>query len=364
MLFAIGLNGRGNEAQIAVQRLDTGERRVLVLGGTYPSYVPTGHLVYVREGQMMAVPFDLKRLEVTGAPLPVAEAVRQSGTGAAQFGLSALGSLVYVPGVPGRPEGNTLVWVDRKGDFQPLAAPPRVYFNPRLSPDSRQIAVTVQGLKADVWVYDIPRSTMTRLTFEGDNSAPLWTPDGKRILFFSNQAGSPNLFWRPADGASAEEQITKSERFHLPGSVSPDGKLAFYSENHPTQGLDLWVVPLGGERKPSLFLQTPSNESAPIISPDGRWLAYVSNESGRFEIYARPFSGPGGKWQISTEGGTEPVWARNGRELFYRNGDKMMAVDVNQSRDPGPFPTGAGSNGAVPSAFTAGIPRLLFEKKY
>ncbi len=361
MLFAVGLNGRGNEAQIAVQRLDTSERKVLVQSGTYPSYVPTGHLVYIREGEMMAVPFDRGRLEVTGAPVPLSEAVRQSGQGAAQFGLSALGSLVYVPGVPGRAEGNTLGWVDRKGDFQPLAAPPRVYFYPRLSPDGRQIAVSVAGLKTDVWVYDIQRSTMTRLTFDGNNNAPLWTPDGKRILFLSNQAGAANLFWKTADGTGSDEQITQGEHFAWNGSVSPDGKLAFYSENHPTQSFDLWVVPLGGDprgtategRKPNLFLQTSANENYPTISPDGRWVAYVSNESGRFEIYVRPFPGPGGKWQVSTEGGAEPVWARNGRELFFRSADKMMAVEVNQSRD---------REGAV--AFSASAPRLLFEKTY
>ncbi|MGH9784258.1 MAG: TolB family protein [Terriglobia bacterium] len=368
MLFAIGLSGRGKDVEIVVQRLDTGERRVLIQGGTYPSYVPTGHLVYVREGEMMAVPFDLKRLEVTGTPVPVAEAVRQSGMGASQFGLSALGSLVYVPGPPGRAQGNALVWVDRKGEPRPLEAPPRFYQYPRLSPDGQRVATTIRGLKDDVWIYDLPRGTMTRLTFEGNNTFPMWTPDGERLLFSSNRTGSPNLFWKPADGAGAEEQITKSEHFYQTGSVFSDGRLAFYAENHPTEGPDIWTISLGREHKPSLFLQTPSNESAPMISPDGRWLAYSSNESGRFEIYVREFPGPGGpppvgpssqgsqysgsgpqggKWQVSTEGGMEPVWARHGRDLFYRNGDKMMAVNI-----------------AAGLAFTAGSPRLLFEGKY
>jgi Tol biopolymer transport system component len=347
MFFAIGLNGSGNESQIVLQRLDTGERRVVVQDGTYPRFVPTGHLVYVREGQMMAATFDLGRLEVTGPPVPIPETVRQSGFGAAQFALSDLGSLVYVPGVPGRTAGNTLVWVDRKGNFQPLQAPPRLYMFPKISPDGRQLAVTVRALKDDVWVYDIARDTITRLTFEGNNQAPQWTPNGKKILFVSNRAGSLNLFGKPSDGGSAEEQITKSEHFYLPGSISPDGKFTFYVENDPALGAGIWVSPLAGEPKPSAFLQTPANESAPTMSPDGHWLAYVSNESGRFEIYVRAFPGPTGKWQISKEGGTEPVWARNGRELFYRNGDKMMSVNVTTQ------PT-----------FSAGIPQLLFEHRY
>jgi Tol biopolymer transport system component len=213
----------------------------------------------------------------------------------------------------------------------------------------------VQTPKEDIWVYDLSRGTLTRLTFEGANSRPLWTPDGKRIAFRSDKLGLRNLFWKLADGTGAEEQLTKIEYFNNLGSVSPDGKLAFYNVIDPKNRRDIWMVPLEGERKPSVFLQTPFEEAGPKISPDGRWLAHTSNESGRIEIYVRAFPGPGGKWQISTEGGEEPLWARNGRELFYRTGDKMMAVDVNQSRD---------RNGAVASGFSAGTPRLVFEGKY
>jgi len=347
MLFAIGLSGGGDQVQIAVYRFETGERRVLIKDGTYPIYVPTGHIVYIREGQMMAVPFDLRKLEITGSPVPIAETVRESGFGAAQFALSDLGSLAYVPGLAGSPSGNTLVWVDRNGEFQPLEAPPRLYMFPKISPDGRQLAVTVRALKDDIWIYDIPRDTISRLTFEGNNQAPAWAPDGKKILFLSNRTGSLNLFAKLSDGGGSEEQITKSEHFFLPGSISPDGRFTFYVENHPTLGQDIWMSPLAGDRRPSIFLQTPANESAPTISPDGRWLAYVSTESGRFEVYIRPFPGPGGKLQISREGGTEPVWARNGRELFYRNGNKMMVADI-----------------ATTPSFNAGIPRLLFERRY
>ena len=171
----------------------------------------------------------------------------------------------------------------------------------------------------------------------------MWTPDGKRIAFASRRNGILNLYWKPADGAGPEEQITKSEQLYRPSSISPDGKLAFYVGLNSTTGKDIWQVTLDADHKESIFLQTPRDETTPEISPDGRWMAYISNENGRNEIYVRPFPGPGGKWQISTDGGEQPVWARNGKELFYRNGDKQMVVDITAS-----------------STFTAGTPRLLF----
>jgi serine/threonine-protein kinase len=345
VLFTVGTGGSYDDAQIAVQRLETGERHVLIRGGTYARYVPTGHLVYYRAGTMMAVPFDPVRLEVTGTPVPVLEGVMSStgGSGAAQFSFASLGSLVYVPGGPQAGE-RMLVWVDRKGAETPLPAPSRAYDDPRLSPDGRQVAL-IEGATNDVWVYDIPHATLTRLTFEGAADVPLWTSDGKRIVYVSAKAGARGLFWKPADGSGPEERLMTSEFGPLSSSVSPDGQtLAFY-EPRPTTGNDIWVVPLKGERKPKPFLQTPFSEGAPMFSPDGRWLAYSSDESGRSEIYVRPFPGPGGKYQVSTEGGIAPVWARNGRELYYYNGDKTMAVDITTQ------PT-----------FRAGTPEMLFER--
>ncbi len=188
---------------------------------------------------------------------------------------------------------------------------------------------------------------MTRLTFEGDNEAPIWTPDGKWVTFASRSSGPFNLFWKPADGSGSEERLTTGEHFQNPESWSSDGQVLAFQEVNPTTNSDIWVLPLEGERQPRPFLQTPFNEAEAKFSPDGRWLAYVSDDSGRFEVYVLPFPGPGGQRQISTEGGREPVWNSNGRGIFYRNGDKMMAVDI--TTEP---------------AFRAGTPRLLFEAGY
>ncbi len=336
---------------LEVQSLETGERRVVLQGGTHGRYVSTGHLIYTQigtVGPLMAVPFDLDRLEVTGAPVPVLEGIMQSTTSyRGQFSFSENGSLVYVPGGAEVSE-RTLVWVDRQGNDEPLAAAPRAYDDPRLSPDGQRVAVQITGGDADVWIYDIPRDTLTRLTFEGSNNVPLWTPDGERATFSSTRAGgAENLFWKAADGSGAAERLTTSEYVQYPASWSSDGQALVYSETRPTSGLDLWVLPLEGERKPQPFLQTSFNEGSAVFSPDGQWLAYTSNESGRFEIYVQPYPGPGGKWQISSGGGVEPIWPRNGRELFYRNGTQMMVVDI--STEP---------------TISAGTPRMLFQGRY
>jgi serine/threonine-protein kinase len=328
VLFTAVSGGSLDDAQIAAQPLDSAEHRVLLQGGTYARYVPTGHLVYYRAGTMMAVPFDPVRLEVRGTPAPVLEGIMAS--------VGSFGGEV------------TPVWVDRKGAVQPLEAPPRIYQHPHLSPDGQKLAVTIQGAKDDIWVYDFPRRTLTRLTLEGFNHISFWTPDGKAIVFRSIRPAGTNFFGAPADGASTEEQLTRSITDNPTlSSVSPDGKLAFYSVEHPTMGRDIWVASLDGERNQSVLLQTPFDEVVPKISPDGRWLAYLSNESDRFEVYVRAFPGPGGRWQISTDGAVEPLWARNGRELFYRAGDKVMAVDI-----------------TTQPSFQAGSPRLLFEGDY
>jgi Tol biopolymer transport system component len=207
--------------------------------------------------------------------------------------------------------------------------------------------VAIEEQEAQIWLYDLSRETLTRLTFEGNvNVNPVWTRDGKRITFTSNKEGPQNLFWQLADGSGGLERLTTSEYVNTPSSWSPDGQLLAFWEVNAATGWDIWVL-RPSDRKAQPFLRTPFNESVPRFSPDGRWLAYISNESGRYEIYVQPYPGPGGKWQISTEGGTEPAWNPNGKELFYRSGDKMMAVDI-----------------ATQPGFSAGKPRVLFEGRY
>ncbi len=290
----------------------------------------------------MAAPFDARRRALTGEAVPVVENVQRNGTGAAQYSISATGSLVYVSGGI---QGNQskLVWVSRDGKEQPLAAPPRAYNRPRISPDGRKVAVDQDG---QVWVYELARDTMTRLTFEGSsNAGPVWTPDGSRIAFYSNKDGPTSVFWQKADGSGGLEKLTSSEYTRFPLSWSADGQLLSFGEIAPTTGYDIWVMDMK-DRKAVPFLRTPFYELG-RISPDGRWMAYMSNESGRYEVYVQPYPGPGGKWQISTDGGMDARWSANGRELTYGNGDKMMAVDI-----------------TTQPAFSADKPRMLFEGPY
>jgi len=225
-------------------------------------------------------------------------------------------------------------------------APARQYDWPRLAPDGRRIAVEVSG---QTWIYDTARDTLTRLTFTGaQNDGPTWTPDGMHVAVRSNREGIPaGIFWQRADGSGGDQRLTTpAEAADLPMSFSPDGRLLAFIRTDPKTQRDIWVQSLD-EKKRTPFLVTPATEGAARFSPDGRWIAYVSNESGRPEIYVQPYPGPGGKWQISTDGGIEPAWNSNGREIFYRNGRRMMAVPVTTQ------PT-----------FSAGRPATLFEGDY
>jgi eukaryotic-like serine/threonine-protein kinase len=335
VLFTVGTVGSWDDAQIVAQSLTSGRRQLVLQGGTHPHYVPTGHLLYFRGGALMAVPFDVAQLKVTGTPLPVLENVLESFDGAGQASVSRSGSLVYVPG---RFESTSrlLMSVDRSGTTSPYSAPPRAYSAPRLSPDGRKLAVTiVAATTEDVWVYDITEGALRQLTFDASNASPVWTPDGASLTFSSNREGASNLFSIRVDGSGTEERLGVSDNLQLPGSWSPDGRTLAYVERSAASGRDIRLLSDAGDRQSRPFLATAANESAPRFSPDGRWVAYVSDESGRNEIYVCPFADPSRKRQVSRDGGGEPVWARSGHELFYRSGDRIVAVPIRSGPDFG-----------------------------
>jgi eukaryotic-like serine/threonine-protein kinase len=340
------LNGFGwDESRIELLRLDTKERRVLVRGGHTGRFVASGHLIYYRAGSLLAVPFDLARLDVKSvAPVTIAGGVRQSsGTVGGDYSISSAGILVYVPASPRQFESQ-LVWIDRDGKVQPIPAPPRAYSNPALSRDGKQIAVNVTSDTEQLWTYDLSHGTLTQLTSEqGSSRDAVWTSDSKRVAYRSNKAGRWNLYWRPSDRSGPEERLTSSDALHIPDSFSPDGQLLAFTEDNVSTGFDIWVLRLH-DRTAQPFLRTPFNEGAAQLSPDGRWLAYDSDESGGSEVYVQSYPAPGGKWLVSSGGGDAARWNPNGRELFYRNGGKMMAVDVTTS-----------------PRFAVATPRLLFE---
>jgi serine/threonine-protein kinase len=311
-------------SQIAVLSLETGEKKVLLEQGASANYVPTGHLVYVQPdtANLMAVPFDLASLEVIGDPVPVLEGIR-GAEGSSDYAISRDGTLVYVPDSVEAEGQRMLVWVDREGRAKSALDVQRNFSNPRLSPDGQRLAIQIFP-STDVWVYEIARGILTPLTLgTAITRSPIWTPDGSRLTYSVAESG---IFWIPADGSGTPDQLTKSQSLQMPNSWSPDGALA-YSEGLPVSG-DIWVLPLEGDRQPQEFLVTEFNERHPMFSPNGGWIAFTSDRSGRDEVYVKPYPGEGGIVPISSTGGIQPLWARSGKELFYRNGDKMMVVSV------------------------------------
>jgi eukaryotic-like serine/threonine-protein kinase len=361
----------GHQSHPAVLNIESAQWQVLpqitARGGA--RFVPPGHLIYEQSGGLVAVAFDAARGELRGSPVPLRERIETSANGAAQFAVSGNGSLVYVPGKTARP-ARSLIVVDRDGRAQPLHNVRASYAHPRLSPDGRWVAVSVDSDSgSDVWVYDLQRGTRTRLTSDGASGFPVWTPDGKSVTYHSATSDQWTLFSRPADASGPAQPLLtlgRPERSAAPGmamllpgtlpslsgtnpqfpmSWSGDGKALAFIESKPSAERDIWVVEPGSD--PSPFLVTPFDESAPAFSPDGKFLAYVSDESGRPEVYVQPYPGPGGRWLISTDGGTDPQWSAGGRELFYRSGRDVLAVTVQTS-----------------PAFTAGVPARIFEARF
>jgi Tol biopolymer transport system component len=328
--------GGYEDASIVVQRLPHGPTKTIVQGGYYGRYLPSGHIVYMHDGTLFAIPFDLAQLEVAGPAVPVIqELVSFPNTAGAQFAFSNRGTLVYLPGRSA--PMLSIQWLDRTGKLSPLRAAPGIYRNPRLSPDGTKLAIQVfDGKGADIWVCEWGLDTMSKLTFDATNgSYPVWAPDGRGVAYTSLRGSQPgNIFWQRADGTGSPQFLTKSKNFQIATSWHPSGRYLAFQEFNQETGFQLMILPIEGDEasglmpgQPTPFLNSPFSEQLAAFSPDGRWLAYSSNESGRVEVYLRPFPGPGGKWQISSEGGSFATWSRNGRELVYETIDqRLMAV--------------------------------------
>jgi serine/threonine-protein kinase len=336
-----------------------GERRVLVPGGNRGRFVPStagstrGHLVYEQDATLFAAPFDAGSLTITGKTAKVLEGLQNNVTTShwAHFEPSQGGVLVYLP-ASARDAERRLVWVDRQGDPTVLAADRAGFENAKLSPDGGRLAVNiVQGGMSSVWVYDLTRGSRIRLTSEGTNHQIIWSPDGKQIIYGHGGRGPVSLFRRMADGTGTDERLNTSPGVvDLPTSWSPDGRFVAFTESGPS-GTHVRILPMEGERKPYYLFQTRDNQGQASFSPDGHWLAYSSDETGRNEVYVQPFvdntPASGKRFPISAGSGEWPLWSHDGRELFYREGDRMMVADV-----------------SLHPTFSASAPRFLFDKHF
>jgi serine/threonine-protein kinase len=356
-------DGITDNSQIGLLDLTTGESHTLIRGGSHAQYIDPGYLVYASAGSLRAVRFDLARLAVSGDPVPVVDQVMTFGTGAGLFEVSRNGTLVFVGGGAANGIGTprSLVWVDRRGKEEPIPAPTRTYVFARLSPDGHSVAVDIRDQDNDIWIFDLNRPTLRKLTFNpGPDSWPIWTPDGRRIVFSSTRGSATqqgNLFWQAADGTGTAERLTTSANIQQPHAFSPDGQNIIVYELVPSAASDLTLLPIGtlsgksptGKLETKPLIHSPASDSAGEISPDGNFIAYHSQESGQNQVYVRPFPNVDtGRWQISTDAGTRPAWAANGRELFYMNADgAVMAVPIQTE------PT-----------FSAGNPTKLFDGQW
>jgi eukaryotic-like serine/threonine-protein kinase len=345
---------KAENTAIFVGSLGSKERKQLLISDSMPLFAPPRSLLFIRQGTLMTQEMDLGRLALTGDPTPVAEQVaRNAGVNYGAFSVSENGVLVYRTGTElgGVRGANELVIVDRMDQQAKSLGPRAEYQEPLFSPDQQFLAFSRADQNTDIWIMDLARGTTSRFTFDpGIDDHPLWSPDGGRVVFSSTRDGEiANLYEKPSGGAGQEQLLLKTDRSKIPTDWSRDGRYIVYEEQAPKTGADLWILPTSGDKKPTEFLRTPFNEKQARFSPDGRWIAYDSNESGREEVYVQSFPQTGGKWQVSTEGGFQPVWRADGKELFYLSpvaDNQFMAVDIQTA--------------PADRVFKAGVPKKLF----
>jgi serine/threonine-protein kinase len=347
VLFAIS-SGSPDSSEIAVIDLESSRVRTLLRGGSQPEYVD-GNLLYAARGTLFAVPFDPESLKIGGDPVPVLDGILTLPTGAANYSVGRDGTLAYVAHDPNVAMKSSLVWRDRGGRAEPVDAPLRAYAIARLSPDGTRVALDVRDQENDIWIWDLERETLSRLTQDSARDQnPVWTPDGRHILFASDRDGTLSVYLESVTGTGTAMRVSDSVNMQIPTSMTPDGTIVIGHEDGPTS-FDVVSFPLvdpaqAGSAPPStgssgassrVAIRTPFFEHNADLSPDGRFLAYQSNESGRIEVYVRPFPAvDGALWQVSSAGGTRPVWRRDGKELFYVDGsNSMIAVATDLSAE-------------------------------
>ncbi len=331
VLFTVLSSGTVDDGIIAVRDLQTGTQKTLVHGGTFPLFVRSGHIVFTAAGTLRAIRFDAATLAVSGNPVPVLDHVASKGTGAADVSVSRDGAIAYISGTQGVLDLSSF---DREGHEERMNLPPRAYLSLRFSPDGQRVALDIRDQENDIWIWDVSRRALARLTtgsFIEQN--PIWTPDGRRIAFSSTRLGATNLYWQAADGTGTVERLTTSANTQVPLTFTHDGKSLIFREVDGASGFGvLNILPLEGERQPKPLMRTPVNSVNAALSPDGRWLAYQSTESGQDDIHVRPFPDvENGHWQISSDGGSRPAWAPSGRELFYLDSRyRLMTASLQQ----------------------------------
>jgi len=341
---------KASNVGIRVGSLDSKDVTSLLPADGMAAYAWQGHLLFVRQGALLAQPFDPRSMKLSGEPLRVAEPLGfGSPPGYATFSVADSGVLAYVPGVSPNRE---LVWFDRGGKELGSVGEPGIYISPALSPDEKRVAVGVRDPRAgsaDIWLVDLARGIRSRFTFDPANETTArWSPDGSRVVFSSNREGFTNFYEKSSSGAGEEKPVFRSDQDKFLTDLSQDGRFLAYHTAGPRTGWDVWVLPLSGDRKPIPFVQTEFSDAQGQFSPDGKWLAYASDESGIFEVYVRTFPARGGKWQVSTSGGTQPQWRRDGKELFYLSEEaRLMAVEVKAD-----------------STFEASAPKQLFQARF
>jgi serine/threonine protein kinase len=346
LIFTVWTGRSFNEARIEGLSFKTGKRKVLLVGGSDAHYLSNGYLAYGHNGTLFVVGFDPERLEVKGAPVPVIQGVMSGASnGDAVFAVSQNGTLVFQPGSLTSFQHN-LLWMDRSGKAANITEEVKPYAFPAISPDGKRIALTLQGSSFDVWAYDLARDTITKVTFGGDDYRPRWSPDGKMLAYDSSKSGHQQVYVKHDIGQGSEEVVTDGSENKELYDWTADGREVIFGRQNKDAGWDIYAAPIQGDHKPRPLVETPFNQTEARVSPDGKWLAYVSDESGQNEVFVQAMNDPGTRAQISRDTGSSPCWARSGNELLYLSKDRLMSVKF-----------------SLGGALNPGKPVVLFEDK-